>query len=247
MQRLRALHSLTFMLDTNVILILTHILAFAFGACSIILFNSIFGDDKHHSSRDHHHNHKHSVIGAEPNYETKENKSVASKTASSERKEVEKSVQEKVSEPKEKTPSHKEIRNQQRKEEKARKRQEEIDRKAALAEAKRKQSFNPRISKPENVTYINLGVSDGKLVPCSVGQTSYYRYWEYEGRFFYEFFCEPSKVAKAVNNRSVIIDPFCQKDSDSVAVDESKSMTINEFGELDGNLNIISKSIISYQ
>ena len=110
-----------------------------------------------------------------------------------------------------------------------------------------RKAFNPKRSKPENVTYQGLAVSEGRLVPCALGQTSYYHYWEYEGRRFYEFYCEPFKFAKAVNNRSVILDPFCQKDSDSVCEDLSKSIKIIEFGELDKNLSIISKSIISYR
>lgn len=144
-------------------------------------------------------------------------------------------------------PSKKEIQRQQRKEERARKSREEFDRKAALEEQRKKQSFNPRKTKPEKIVYTNLAVSDGRLVICAVGQTYYYHSWEYEGRCFFEFFCEQSKAAKAFNNHSVILDPFCQKDSYSISVDEAKAMEIIEFGELDKELNIISKSIIRFK
>lgn len=156
-------------------------------------------------------------------------------------------AEETTTQPEQKQLSPKQLHNLQRKENKERKRQEEIERKAALAEAKRKAAFDPFVSKPENVTYTDLAVVDGKLVPWSMGKTSYYHYWEYEGRYFFEFFCEQTKAAKAINNRSAIIDPFCQKDSSSVAVDKANSMIIDKFGELDSELNVISKSIIIYQ
>lgn len=143
--------------------------------------------------------------------------------------------------------SPKELKKTKGQQERAKKK--EKDQKCLEQEAleQKRKAFSPKKSKPENISYQYLAVSDGRLVPCAIGQTSYYHYWEYGGKFYYEFFCEPSKIAKAVNNRSVIIDPFCQKDSDSVNVDQSKSMKIVEFGELDENFNIITKSIISYR
>jgi hypothetical protein len=144
-------------------------------------------------------------------------------------------------------PSPKELKKIKRQQDRANKKEENQKCLEQGALEQKRKAFNPKKSKPENVSYQYLAVSDGRLVPCAVGQTPYYHYWEYEGKFYYEFFCDPSKVAKAVNNRSVIIDPFCQKDSDSVNVDKSKSMKIVEFGELDENINIITKSIISYR
>lgn len=117
----------------------------------------------------------------------------------------------------------------------------------AEAEARRRRNFNPKTSKPSNVIYKELAVSEGRLVACSIGQTPYYRSWKYEGRFFYEFFCDKTKAAKAVNNHSVIIDPFCQKSSDSVSIEEYKRMTTVEFGEIDSYNSIISKSIILFE
>lgn len=146
-----------------------------------------------------------------------------------------------------KTLSKKEQRKIEKKEERARKQKEILQKREAEAEARRRRSFNPKTTKPSNVTYKELAVSEGRLVSCSIGQTPYYRSWEYEGRFFYEFFCEKTKAAKAVNNHSVIIDPFCQKSLDSVSIEEAKRMTIIEFGEIDSNNSVISKSIILFE
>lgn len=147
--------------------------------------------------------------------------------------------------PAQKTLSKKEQRKIERKEERARKQEEIPQKREAEVEARR--SFNPKTTKPSDVTYKELAVSEGRLVTCSIGQTPYYRSWEYEGRFFYEFFCEKTKAAKAVNNHSVIIDPFCQKGSASVSIEEAKRMTIIEFGEIDSNNSVISKSIILFE
>jgi len=143
--------------------------------------------------------------------------------------------------------SRKEQKKIERQQERANKKEEDQKRREQETLERKRKAFNPKESKPENVLYHDLAVSDGRLIPCAIGQTAYYHYWNYKGRKFFEFYCEPSKVAKAVNNRSAIIDPFCQKTSGSVNVDQSKSMEIIEFGELDDNLNIISKSIISYK
>lgn len=153
---------------------------------------------------------------------------------------------EEVQQPKEKELSKREQQKLQRKEERAQKREEKMRCEEELAEEERHKNFNPKVSRPEIVTYCDLAVSDGHLVSCAVGQTTYFRSWEYDGKYYFEFYCEPSKVLKAFNNRSVIIDPFCQKDNDSVPVDEAKTLTTIEFGEIDANFNIIRKSTVRF-
>ena len=156
------------------------------------------------------------------------------------------SSKEELQQPKEKKLSKKEQQKLLRKEERTQKREEKTRREEELAEEKRRKSFNPKVSRPENAIFSYLAVYDGHLVSCAVGQTAYYRFWEYDGKRYFEFYCEPSKAPKAFNNRSVIIDPFCQKDNDSVPVDEAKAFTTLEFGEIDANLNIISKSLVRF-
>lgn len=110
-----------------------------------------------------------------------------------------------------------------------------------------RRKFNPKITKPSNVTFTTLAVSEGRLVPNTVGQTAYYRSWEYEGRFFFEFFCDKSKTEKAINNHYVIIDPFCQRSAKSTSIDTAKRMTNMVYGEIDSNYTVISKSIILFE
>lgn len=153
---------------------------------------------------------------------------------------------EEAQQPKEKKLSKKEQQKLLRKEERAQKREEKARREEELAEERRRKSFNPKVSIPENAVFSDLAVSDGHLVSCAVGQTAYYRTWEYDGKRYFEFYCEPSKAPKAFNNRSVIIDPFCLKDNDSVPVDEAKTFTTLEYGEIDANLNIINKSLVRF-
>lgn len=223
-----------------IFLILTHFLAFILGIFFIIFLRYYIKAKKNKVNMSSHNDHK-APRGHDVPQNTEHVNSIAESNLL---KEDMKSVK---SETPERKQSKKELHRQERKEERTRKKQEEIDRKTALAEQRRKQLFNPKTTKPENVVYNNLAVSDGHLVPCTVGQNYYYHSWEYEGRYFFEFFCEQSKAAKAINNRSVILDPFCQKDSKSVPVDEAKLMEIIEFGEVDKELNIISKSIVRFK
>lgn len=111
---------------------------------------------------------------------------------------------------------------------------------------KKKQVSSPPDSKPENEDYTNLSVVDGKLVETTVGKISYYRLWQKGDRFFFEFFCDESRLAKVIHNHSVLIDPFCQNSSDSMSYSEAKSISTIEKGEMDCNLKIISKPIIKY-
>ena len=222
-----------------IILILTHFLAFILGIVFILFLRYLKA--KKNGANIENHNGKIATRGHGVPQNTEQ---VNSRAESHSLKE---DIKPRKSTTPERKPSKKELQRQQKKEEHARKRQEEAAHQTALEELRRKQSFNPRTTKPENVVYTNLAVSDGHLVPCTVGQTYYYHTWEYEGRYFFEFFCEQSKAAKAINNRSVILDPFCQKDSKSVPVDEAKLMDIIEFGEVDKELNIISNSIIRFK
>lgn len=136
---------------------------------------------------------------------------------------------------------------QQIKEKKALRKAEEAKRREQLAEEARKRNFNPKRSIPSGVKFSDLAVSGGHLVPCAIGQTPYYRCWEYEGTLYFEFYCDASKTPKALNNRSVILDPFCQKDNDSVSVDSAKTLTTLEYGVMDSNCNIISKSLVKFE
>ena len=92
-----------------------------------------------------------------------------------------------MQQPKEKELSKREQKKLQRKEGRAQKREEKMRCEEELTEEERHKNFNPKVSRPEIVTYCGLAVSDGHLVSCAVGQTTYFRSWEYDGKYYFEF------------------------------------------------------------
>ena len=101
-------------------------------------------------------------------------------------------------------------------------------------------------SKPADAKFTYLSVSEGKLVEVSTRQASYYRAWKHKGRIFFEFFCDPQKVKKAINNRSAIIDPCCVKAESSKEPDISSNIVTIRQGELDNSFNIKTKVTIKF-
>lgn len=105
---------------------------------------------------------------------------------------------------------------------------------------------NLEAAKPDNIVYTFLRVSEGKLEPTSQFQTSYYRAWQFQGKILYEFYCEPQYMKKVINNHSSIIDPCCMKSQESVSPEEANRIVTEEFGVLDSNYSIITRTIIKY-
>nr|WP_311521887.1 hypothetical protein [uncultured Porphyromonas sp.] len=99
---------------------------------------------------------------------------------------------------------------------------------------------------PETYIYTYLSVEEGRFVESTLGKTSYYRYRVINDRLFFEFFCEDSRVSKAINNHSAIIDPFCIRTDDSKPYNEAKFIETREKGELDSNLDIMSKPLVHF-
>lgn len=143
--------------------------------------------------------------------------------------------------------SKKQQRKQQRREERKRKRQEMLKKNELSIKEREKKAFNPKTTKPTDVIYTDLSIIDGNLVLCSFGKTSYYHCWPYDGKIYYEFCCDSTKIAKAINNHSAIIDPFCIKHKDSVSFDVAKSLAVTEYGELTSEYIIIHKSTIKFE
>lgn len=99
---------------------------------------------------------------------------------------------------------------------------------------------------PRDAVYTLLKISDEHLVEAMVNQQSYYRKWEFKGKYYYEFFCDSTKIGKAINNKSVIVEPFCEKDPASTSYDNAKSIETVHFGEIGADNAIIKKAIIKY-
>ena len=102
-------------------------------------------------------------------------------------------------------------------------------------------------NRPSNAEYKYMKVSEGKLEISDNTQTSYYRLWECNDKVYFEFFCDESKMAKAINNGGVLIEPFCIKTSDSVNPDIATRVESVSPGVLDIiNNTIIEKTTIKY-
>lgn len=143
--------------------------------------------------------------------------------------------------------SKKQLKRLQRKEEREKRRQEGLKKKDNAFTEQNIKAFNPKVSKPDNAEYTDLCISDGQLTVCTIGKTSYYHCWTYGDKLYYEFYCSSAKVAKAINNHSAIIDPFCVKHKDSTPFDLAKSLEVIEYGELSSEYKIINKSTVKFK
>lgn len=101
--------------------------------------------------------------------------------------------------------------------------------------------------RPDDVVYSYLNPSDGRLISSNSQSAAYYRTWTFNGMIYYEFYCDESKMSKAINNRSALIEPFCTKDQSSSEADYASFIETVEPGVLDNNdYAIIKKTIIKY-
>lgn len=99
-------------------------------------------------------------------------------------------------------------------------------------------------AKPQNPEYKFLTVTNGKLTVTSVDKGYYYRAWSENGNCYFEFFS--NKPSKAINNRSVIIEPFCDKASSSVAADQASSVESCRPGTLNSDYTLNTKTTIRF-
>ncbi len=98
---------------------------------------------------------------------------------------------------------------------------------------------------PQNAEYEYLTVVDGNLTKASIVQASYYRAWRVNGKLYFEFYSD--KIAKAINNRSVIIEPFCDKDSDSVPADKASDIETCKVGTLNEDYSLNTRTTIKFK
>ncbi len=124
----------------------------------------------------------------------------------------------------------------------SKKRRRSKERKAQKQESHQEEVINS--VRPEDVEYIALTVTDGNLTIASTSQVSYYRAWEIDGDIFYEFYSD--KTAKAINNRSVIIEPFCEKDPASIPADKASRIETTLFGFLNQDYSVKTRTIIKF-
>lgn len=94
--------------------------------------------------------------------------------------------------------------------------------------------------------YIYLTPLEGPLVEAGPEHAVYYRAWKKDGKFFFEF-VNNDRTKKAINNRTSIIEPFCEKVESSKSPDDSEMITTISPGLLNDDYTIIDKAKIEYK
>ena len=94
--------------------------------------------------------------------------------------------------------------------------------------------------------YSELTVLNGRLVKAESEHTVYYRSWRKKNKMFFEF-VNNDRTRKAINNRTIIIEPFCIKQDDSKSPDLSEEIETKVPGILNEDYSIFKKAEIIYK
>lgn len=121
------------------------------------------------------------------------------------------------------------------------KREEDNNARTAKIENKKTNS-NPLVGK---VNYIELAVINGCLVKEDSEQT-YYRAWRENGQLLFEF-VNNDRTRKAINNRTIIVEPFCIKLENSKSPDLSEEIETKTPGILNDDYTLRKKAEIIYK
>ena len=102
---------------------------------------------------------------------------------------------------------------------------------------------NPLVGQPN---YNELAVINGNLVKAETEQTTYYRAWREKGLILFEF-VNNDRTRKAINNRTIIIEPFCMKLESSKSPDTSEEIETKTPGILNDDYTLRKKAEIIYK
>jgi len=94
--------------------------------------------------------------------------------------------------------------------------------------------------------FIELAVINGNLVKAESEQTTYYRSWREKGQILFEF-VNNDRTRKAINNRTIIIEPFCIKLESSKSPDNSEEIETKTPGILNDDFTLKKKAEIIYK
>ncbi len=90
-----------------------------------------------------------------------------------------------------------------------------------------------------------LKAIDGeKLAPAQSEDSAHYCAWKEKDTICFKFIA--TNVQKAINNRSSIIEPFCEISSDSKNPDGASDIKVLKDGKLDKDNSVIDKVLIKY-
>ena len=105
-----------------------------------------------------------------------------------------------------------------------------------------KTNSSPLVGK---LNYIELAVINGSLVKAESEQT-YYRAWRENGQIMFEF-VNNDRTRKAINNRTIIVEPFCIKLESSKSPDVSEEIETKTPGILNDDFTLRKKAEIIYK
>ena len=87
-------------------------------------------------------------------------------------------------------------------------------------------------------------VDGGKLSIAQSADVAMYRAWKSNDIYAFEFCC--AKTGKAINNRTSVIDPFCEIQTNGIDPDQAKSVNVKKPGSLSSDFQVLTKVIIQY-
>lgn len=94
--------------------------------------------------------------------------------------------------------------------------------------------------------FIMLTVKNGLFAEADPNGVCYYRTWTANGKKLFEF-VNNDRTKKAINNRSILIEPFCIKMEKSISPDEADMIETIEPGVLSDDNTIKEKAKIIYK
>lgn len=121
------------------------------------------------------------------------------------------------------------------------KQEEDNNEKTGVADNNR--NSNPLV---RQYNFIELAVINGSLVKAESEQTTYYRSWRENEQIMFEF-VNNDRTRKAINNRTVIIEPFCIKLESSKSPDNSEEIETKTPGILNDDFTLKKKAEIIYK
>ena len=105
--------------------------------------------------------------------------------------------------------------------------------------------INPNSSDAHS-DFIALTVVNGNLSKAESDHTIYYRSWRNKDKLLFEF-VNNERTRKAINNRTIIIEPFCIKQENSKSPDISEEIETIIPGVLNEDFTLLKKAEIIYK
>lgn len=106
------------------------------------------------------------------------------------------------------------------------------------------ESIKKTVQDKGNVIQLSIQ-SGGKLKQAEIGDIVYYKAWEDNGKLYFVF-VNSERTLKAINNRTTIIEPFCDNVGSVKSPDSADSIEIVQEGVLSSDFQVLEKVKIKY-